>query len=952
MRRILLMVLRATALVVLMAASLAGCQHTATPPVDPNAVITSPADTFSYRYLTLDNGLRVVLASDPKADKAAASLMVGVGSTADPKGREGLAHFLEHMLFISTDKYPKVDEYMHFIEANGGSTNAYTAQTKTDFFFDVAPDKFAPALDRFAQFFIAPTLDPQYVDREKHAVYSEYQLKKKDDGRRINAVLNATGNPANPAARFAVGDLDTLADRQGDKVWSDLKAFHDRYYHAGNMTLALVGKDSLDDLEKLARQTFTAIPAGPANPVRITEAPFMPSQLGVRIDIAPLKDFRSLMLRFPVPSSQPYYLEKPLDYIASMLSNAAPGSLYTTLKESGWIDSMSAYQDGPDDYQLFSINFNLTEQGAKHVDDITAATFAYLHKLQREGVSDDFFNELKKAGNLDFRFQDKANSQALANYLAGNMQEVAPAHLMDAGFVYQTYNPALIHDYLSRLTPSNLRQVVILPGVKTDKVEPHYQAPYAIKALSPELKDSWAKAEAELALPPANPYLPDDPKVKAIKGDATLPAEIVKEPGISVWALQDPQFRVPKAEKRVALMRPIDNIQDSVMNSLYADLVNEALESEAYPASQAGLYYNLSAISNGLIYSLSGYDEKQPLLEDKIWTALALSDLSRSKFRQYRDQMVRQLRNFSQDWPVRQLFASLNASMVKEAYPPAERADALSRVNYRQFMGFVQHYRDQLYLQALAIGNISPGEAASWGKSMENMLVRDAQRIDKPQTHYANIPAGAELARQLTIDHHDSALVMIYQGHHTDAAAKARWALLGQVIGQPFFAKLRTEQQLGYVVQAGASSVGLSPVLQFIIQSPVADPYSLKGHVEDFLTQFGIELAGMSPEQFEEQKAGLINSINEADKQLGDKTNRYWSYLNNDRPFDWREQLVAAVKALQLGDMLAFYQRDIVHNGAGRYLLWSQGQQPATGEMPKACDSQACLDRQWQYQAQ
>ena len=61
-------------------------------------------DQRNYHYEKLDNGLRLLLISDPQADKAAVSLDVAVGSSADPSDREGLAHFLEHMLFLGTEK--------------------------------------------------------------------------------------------------------------------------------------------------------------------------------------------------------------------------------------------------------------------------------------------------------------------------------------------------------------------------------------------------------------------------------------------------------------------------------------------------------------------------------------------------------------------------------------------------------------------------------------------------------------------------------------------------------------------------------------------------------------------------------------------------------------------------------------------------------------------------------
>lgn len=64
--------------------------------------IKSPVDENAYRYLELKNGMKVLLISNPHTDTAAASLNVGVGSQQNPPQRQGLAHFLEHMLFLGT----------------------------------------------------------------------------------------------------------------------------------------------------------------------------------------------------------------------------------------------------------------------------------------------------------------------------------------------------------------------------------------------------------------------------------------------------------------------------------------------------------------------------------------------------------------------------------------------------------------------------------------------------------------------------------------------------------------------------------------------------------------------------------------------------------------------------------------------------------------------------------
>lgn len=68
-------------------------------------------DKCDYRYLELENGLKALLISDSTTDKGAAAMDVAVGFGCDPENFQGLAHFLEHMLFMGTKKYPEENEY-------------------------------------------------------------------------------------------------------------------------------------------------------------------------------------------------------------------------------------------------------------------------------------------------------------------------------------------------------------------------------------------------------------------------------------------------------------------------------------------------------------------------------------------------------------------------------------------------------------------------------------------------------------------------------------------------------------------------------------------------------------------------------------------------------------------------------------------------------------------------
>lgn len=113
-------------------------------------IIKSKSDKRLYRYLELPNRLGCLLVSDSEADKSAAALDVNVGSGLDPTQYYGTAHFLEHMLFMGTQKFPSENEYTEFIKNNGGSDNAYTSFTDTNYYFDCSNTAFPDALDRFS----------------------------------------------------------------------------------------------------------------------------------------------------------------------------------------------------------------------------------------------------------------------------------------------------------------------------------------------------------------------------------------------------------------------------------------------------------------------------------------------------------------------------------------------------------------------------------------------------------------------------------------------------------------------------------------------------------------------------------------------------------------------------------------------------------------------------------
>jgi insulysin len=154
---------------------------------------------------------------------------VGMGHYGDPNNAPGLAHFLEHMLFLGTKKYPKEDAYDSYLSTYGGSANAYTDNENTNFFFDVHATHLEGALDRFSQFFIAPLLSESATGREMKAVDAEHSKNKQNDEWRESQLMQGFAYPDHPMHKFGTGNLKTLSavpQEQLREMYRQLHASH------------------------------------------------------------------------------------------------------------------------------------------------------------------------------------------------------------------------------------------------------------------------------------------------------------------------------------------------------------------------------------------------------------------------------------------------------------------------------------------------------------------------------------------------------------------------------------------------------------------------------------------------------------------------------------------------------------------------------------------------------
>ncbi|MFT4621738.1 MAG: insulysin [Myxococcota bacterium] len=907
-----------------------------------------PLDDREYRLVQLDNGLRALLISDDDTDMAAAALDVHVGQFSDPADREGLAHFLEHMLFMGTDKYPSVDGYRDFVQAHGGGTNASTSQEHTRYHFDIEHPYLEEALDRFSRFFVAPTLDPEYVTREREAVNSEYSLKVQDEARRYREVRRATANPAHGFAKFSVGNLDTLADRDGAPVWDSLRAFYDAEYSASRMTLSVIGRQDLDTLEAWVRSRFSEVPTTGEGPPSSGVDPYLPEQLGARVNITPLNDIRRVDLEFLVPSELPHFAEHPLGLLSALLGQEGEGSPHALLSERGWITSLRSGSSGAEDHGLLTVQLELTEEGFAHVDDAVGVLFQYVRVLQDAEDLSPWWEEQRSLRSLDFQFAEPPSPTSAVQRASSALPLYPPEHVLDFWATFSAYDAELERTYLDRLTPDNARVLVTGPGLETDQVEPRYDVPWSILPLDPAVMKQWSTSPIDpaLRLPDTNPYVAEAIALKPVQGEVGVPTHHVDEPGLSVWHLQDPSFEVPRSTVRVTLALPAatGSMQAKVNALLFTDLVDDALSPMRDQLGSAGLNPSFGTSADGLRLTVRGYDDKQQEVVSAYLDAALAQRIDPDRFAVLRDNLVRQWRNLKKSRSVNQVGWALAEALDPADWDYQSGADHLESLTPETLEAWRTDLFANAAVEVVVHGNHTAAEAEAIGRSVTAKLA-DAGSADRRAAQVRRIPDGATVVRDVVVEHADSAIRVLYQGADTELSTQATWLMLGNLIKTPAFTQLRTEQQLGYIVWGGYDRRDRVAGLGLGIQSSVAEPTELLERIDAFLLGYGDTLDAMSDEEFETVKAGLVATLEESPTDLYDRTRDLFTDLDLGlTTFDRKARLVELLRPMTKASVAELLRDEVLGDSAARLVVRALGRAHADTPLdPTGCADTACV---------
>ncbi|CDO94319.1 unnamed protein product [Kluyveromyces dobzhanskii CBS 2104] len=899
-------------------------------------------DDRKYRYIQLPNNLKALLISDAEADKAAAALDVNIGSFQDPEHLPGLAHFCEHLLFMGNKKYPDENDYSSFLSKHGGSSNAYTGSQNTNYYFHLNHENLYAALDRFSGFFSCPLFNQSSTDKEINAVDSENKKNLQNDIWRMYQLDKSLTNWEHPYHKFSTGNLKTLGELpklKGIDIRSELLDFHKNNYSANLIKLCVLGREDLDTLSDWVYELFKDVPN------LNKEVPYYPAQLYTKSQLKkliyckPVKDLKKIEFTFPAPDMDPHWESKPNHYLSHLIGHEGNGSLLAFLKEKGWAVELSAGSHTiSKDNAVFGIEMDLTDDGMSNVDEIIVATFQYLEMLKITLPEEWIHNELRDTSASSFKFKQKGSPSSTVSNMARLLEKeyIPVADILSTSLI-RNYDPSTITKYIKSLNWENSRIMLTGQKLPVDSKEQWYGTEYKVLEYPESLVKRLPNVglNSKFHLPRPNEFICTKFDVKKLDDAKPLDEPfLLKDDHYSkLWYKKDDRFWVPKCHIYVSMKLPqtFSTVVNSMLTSVYVDMIKDSLVDLQYDASCADLRISLGKTNQGIDIQVSGYNEKLTILLTRFLEGIRSFQPRESRFNVVKDRILQKLSNQQYDVPYNQISNEFNSLVNERSWTTKAKLDVTKDLTFEHLKGFVPTIFEQLYHESLVLGNFSV-EMAYEINQLVDMLVLDRipnlqVKNNKLRSYILPDDSTFRYESQLEDKENVNSCIqyLIQFGPYTEELA-AKASLIAQLIHEPCFDTLRTKEQLGYVVFSSAANTHGTTNLRVLVQSERSSPY-LESRIVKFLTAFGNSLEEMSEEAFEKHKSGLIKNLLQKLTNLRQEYDRFTTaiYLG-DYNFCSNQRRADIISKMSKTDMVEFYQNFVLSPHSSRLVIHLKSQ--------------------------
>ncbi len=875
--------------------------------------------------IRLDNGLSAILVSDPQAEKSSAALVVKAGSWQDPEDFPGIAHFLEHMLFLGTKKYPQESGYQNFIKEHGGQTNAFTASEFTAYLFSVNNNAFDEALDRFAYFFKEPLFNASGVSRELQAIDQEYAKNIEVDDIRFIYVMKELQTKEHPNFGFGMGNSQALSKVSRD----ELIRWYKDHYSANLMNLIIYSPLDLETLKNMVLENFGDIQNNAKQAPQVPNVPFFSEDTeGKIVYIEPIKNTRSLILTWALPEKFSHMEDsKPEAIVCYVLGHEGKESLLANLKQEQLAESLKCGGERVGTgTTLFYIDVGLTERGVKNVDDVVEKVFQAIANYKEKGALKRIFDEVQQTTKIQYEFLPREDAFEAVMKDAIRLSHEKIETFPEQSYIIQKFDPKAVQEMLSSLTAKNSRIFLqvpsILTGIVPDKQEKWLGVKYAIRSIPQNTIDRWSKAKSvpQIDLPGPNPFIPRNldilNPIVASKNDKLFRfpnvALIHNDAYGKIYFAPDTYFGLPEIFWYVEIKTPQIKLGASkkiILGDLYVKALEEKLNNFSYDALQAGLNFQIKRTDNGVGILIHGYNENASLLLDEILRSLKKVNITEEQFNIYKDTLLREYENFAKSTPLEQAIEVFRSSVYKNFTTEKQKTVLMQKATFDNYKAYLAQLFKNTFVEAILYGNMTQDEAVKLADHIIDSIGSNPYPEDKQFKQEVILlpPNLGPFYIEQTIPVLGNAVILAIEDTTFSFKERAAQQILMQGLSNPFFATLRTKQQTGYIVDSTSEDLERKLFNAFIIQSNTHGVRDLLARIELFVESYVQEMGQTVFDEvnFNTIRDALVENLQSSFNNIsttGDLI-KTLAFKHNGQ-FDWMEKRIGGFKDLTYKEFL------------------------------------------------
>jgi zinc protease len=369
----------------------------------------------------LSNGLTIIAEQIP-IDAVNLNVWLNVGSAIESDDINGMAHFLEHMVFKGTNRLVS-GEFEQQIEQLGAVTNAATSQDYTHYYITTAPQDFAELAPLQMDVVLNASIPDDGFERERFVVLEEIRRSEDNPRRRTYQHMADLAFEQLPYRRQVLGPtsvIETLKPQQ-------MRDFHRTWYQPQAMTAVAVGNLPVDRLIQIIEDSVSQLPTPPLPemPAPAAETPFTEIVRREFTDSS-LTQAR-FMLLWRVPGTSQLDQTYALDILASVLGHGRTARLVRDLRESqGLVSGISASNMNYQHQGIFCISAQLP---VENVDAVEAAIVGHLKDLQSDRITPAELSRVRTqvANHFTFGNETPSDRSGLYGYYQTLVGDLEPA---------------------------------------------------------------------------------------------------------------------------------------------------------------------------------------------------------------------------------------------------------------------------------------------------------------------------------------------------------------------------------------------------------------------------------------------------------------------------------------------------------------------------------------------